>query len=212
MVQKRTNTEKDMLINEIIDREFAMFDKVNGMHGRASCQDDFDTFYIMRFSQHNLFSFASLYSYLSDLQEAKAKGENLITNKYSYMMEKTHKEYFETSLKPFLPEIDAEKKSAISNIVRIFKNAYDKMYPLYPNIFKSGRELSSKEEVSVLSYLSSELKTYSKRTLLLIEKDCLDMDKSFINPLKYLYQNIAFFYGFQSLEEFESIFKNNNHN
>ena len=41
-------TEKDSLINEIIDIVFSMFDKVKGMNGRAPCQNNFKTFYAMR--------------------------------------------------------------------------------------------------------------------------------------------------------------------
>jgi len=39
-------TDKDSLINEIIDIEFSMFDKVKGMNGRAPCQNNFKTFYL----------------------------------------------------------------------------------------------------------------------------------------------------------------------
>ena len=40
-------TDKDELINRIIDAEWAMFDEVDNIGGRAGCQDDGRTFYIM---------------------------------------------------------------------------------------------------------------------------------------------------------------------
>ena len=88
-------TDKDRLINEIIDIEFSMFDKVKGMNGRAPCQNNFKTFYAMRYSQHNAFSEKTLLSYKNDLINAGHEGRNLITEKYAYMMEFTDKDYYE---------------------------------------------------------------------------------------------------------------------
>ena len=48
---KRRETPKDRMIDDIIDIEWNMFDKVNNAGGRAACQDDWWTFYAMRFSQ-----------------------------------------------------------------------------------------------------------------------------------------------------------------
>ena len=44
---KRRATPKDDLINEIVEVEWEMFDKVNNAGGRAACQDDEWTFYAM---------------------------------------------------------------------------------------------------------------------------------------------------------------------
>ena len=48
-----SEVDKLTLINTIIDIEYAMFDKVESLGGRADCQDDKHSFYIMRCSQHN---------------------------------------------------------------------------------------------------------------------------------------------------------------
>ena len=47
---KKNDTSKDGLINRIIELEWDMFDKVTNTGGRAACQDDEWTFYVMRFS------------------------------------------------------------------------------------------------------------------------------------------------------------------
>ncbi len=47
---KRRDGHKDELINRIIDMEWSMFDQVVNMGGRAPCQDDEWTFYVMRAS------------------------------------------------------------------------------------------------------------------------------------------------------------------
>ena len=204
MLVKRETTNKDRLINKIIDVEFALFDQVKDMDGRASCQDDFKTFYIMRFSQHNLFEEGSLLSYLLDLERARAEGINLITNKYSYMMEGSDREYYERYLKPFLPPSDEEKERVIGAITSLFEEAYNRLLPLYPRLLQSGRGMSEGRGVSVLLYLSCELKIYSAETLTRIRKDMEGLIRSGINPVEKLYKTMLEFYGIGSLYELEN--------
>ena len=52
MAENREYNSKDELIKQIISEEYKMFSEVSNIGGRASCQDDFDTFYIMRYAQH----------------------------------------------------------------------------------------------------------------------------------------------------------------
>ena len=54
MAENREYNSKDELINQIISEEYRMFSEVQNIGGRASCQDDYDTFYIMRCAQHNM--------------------------------------------------------------------------------------------------------------------------------------------------------------
>lgn len=77
---------KEEKIQKIISIEWAMFDWVNKGKGRASCQDDPETFVMMRQSQFDAWSEELIDSYLSDLLVADAKGINLIELKYIYMM------------------------------------------------------------------------------------------------------------------------------
>ena len=69
---KVRETDKDELINRIIDAEWAMFDEVDNIGGRAGCQDDGRTFYIMRYSNHCCLSERTLVSYYDDLTDAAA--------------------------------------------------------------------------------------------------------------------------------------------
>ncbi len=48
MKENNEYNSKDELIRRIISEEYRMFSEVQNIGGRASCQDDFDTFYIMR--------------------------------------------------------------------------------------------------------------------------------------------------------------------
>ena len=64
MAENREYNSKDELINQIISEEYRMFSEVQNIGGRASCQDDYDTFYIMRCAQHSIFAENTLYQAL----------------------------------------------------------------------------------------------------------------------------------------------------
>ena len=44
MMEKIENSAKERLVRQIISEEYRMFSNVQNIGGRASCQDDFDTF------------------------------------------------------------------------------------------------------------------------------------------------------------------------
>ena len=77
------------LTDRIIEKEFSMFTTVNQGHDRADCQDDKETFTIMRKSQFSAYDILTLESYLQDLLAAEAGHRNLVTEKYAWMMAKT---------------------------------------------------------------------------------------------------------------------------
>ena len=80
---------KEQLIEKIVELEWQQFQKVQNEGGRASCQDNRPTFNIMRTSQFLVWEMEILESYYQDLQDADAKGWNLLTEKYARMMEST---------------------------------------------------------------------------------------------------------------------------
>lgn len=79
------NVNKD-IITEIIRLEWEMFNRVNNIGGRAECQNEKDTFFVMRYSNYFLFSTETLQSCLRDFKQAKSSGRNLIEEKYLYSM------------------------------------------------------------------------------------------------------------------------------
>ena len=80
------------IIEQIVQTEWEMFQKVQNQGGRASCQDDWPTSEIMRRSQHEIWAMDTLDSYRADLSEALGRGENLVAFKYGYMMRITFPE------------------------------------------------------------------------------------------------------------------------
>ena len=106
------------MIDEIIQREWEFFQKVHNIGGRASCQDDFETFYLQRKGQFEVFYDNLLQSYLQDLKDAKAIGRNLVMEKYAYMMESTDFQYFQT-IKGDLPVLDFKQRELIDYICQV---------------------------------------------------------------------------------------------
>ena len=71
------------MIEEIIQREWEFFQDVHNIGGRASCQDDYETFFLQRRGQFAVFFPEVNASYLQDLKDAKARGQNPIMEKYA---------------------------------------------------------------------------------------------------------------------------------
>ena len=98
-------SKKDDLVSKIIEREWDMFQNVENIGGKASCQQDYQTFEIMRYSQAMSWSEETLESYLKDLQKAQKNKRNLLTEKYARMMESTSPlEY--AQIESLLPPLD----------------------------------------------------------------------------------------------------------
>ena len=74
------------IIEKIVALEWKQFDRVKNEGGRADCQDDFQTFSIMRKSQYLAWTEELLHSLYQDLVDEEQKGWNLIMEKYARMM------------------------------------------------------------------------------------------------------------------------------
>lgn len=157
------------LTDRIIEKEFSMFTTVNQGHDRADCQDDKETFTIMRKSQFSAYDIFTLESYLQDLLAAEAGHRNLVAEKYAWMMAKTAPADF-VKLRDLLPAISDTKQKLVQDILNIYGQWTQEFYRLYPHLSGQGRSFDDDSQsplgaTSSMTYMEGELLTYSEHTL-----------------------------------------------
>ena len=194
----------DIAISRIVDMEWNMFQNVNNIGGRASCQEDYDTFKINRYSQAENWSEAALKSYLADLEQADRDGRNLLSEKYARMMASTSPSEYER-IAHLLPLLDDEILSLVDKITNIVIEWEEAVANTYPYIAKRGRSLRSSQDTpfatSVETYLRGELMTYSQRTLELICEHYLQQKSAGLNGSEIILDRMVKRYGYGSLRE-----------
>ena len=192
------------MIEEIIEREWAFFDQVQHIDGRAACQDDFETFQIQRTAQFKAYNHDTLASYLQDLRTYKKMGYNPMMLKYARMMETSDPEYYQT-IKEQLPPINAMTSQLIEAIVSIEVTMREEFNELYPSFAKKVRVTHTSEDekdsVSFETYLRGELSTYSSRTLYLYGQMIVHMANQNENMIIKIQEETVKAYGYQSLED-----------
>lgn len=197
---------RNSLIEKIVKLEWAQFDKVKNEGGRADCQDDWNTFSIMRRSQYMAWPDALLNSFYSDLTEADQKGWNLIMEKYARMMESTAPERYE-ELKATLP-VRNEKRLAIQEeIIKIQVAWMEELAKNYPKLAGNARSIHTAEDnaynTSYETYLRGEIGTYSEETLLLYGKFIVELSQKGDNLAYLIMEHTVHLYGYDSLEDAE---------
>ena len=207
MDQLKEELTNDELIGKLVQLEWEAFDKVKNEGGRANCQDDWNTFSIMRKSQYMEWTKEMLLSYINDFEEASAKGWNLITEKYGRMMETTTPDIYQNIKKDF-PILSWEKKNIIEEIVKIQVAFMEDLASQYPKVAGTARSVHTYEDnpynTSYETYLRGELSTYSDHTLELYGRFIVEYYRNGQNLAESIMKNTANLYGYDSLEELES--------
>lgn len=194
------------VIEQIVNMEWEMFQNVRNTGGRASCQDDFETFEIMRKSQFLVWDTSLLESYWQDLQEGKLQGRNLVMEKYAYMMESTAPEEYK-EIAEGLPEISEEKQAMIEQITAIQVGWREEFAEKYPHLSGQARIIHTSEDtlndISFETYLRGELKTYSMETLVRYGRNVVAFVREGKNMTEEIMRHTTAFYGYKTLKDAE---------
>lgn len=194
------------LVDTIAKKEFEAFDKVKNEGGRASCQNDWPTFSVMRKSQYLTWDRDMLIQYIYDFVREYELGHNLITEKYGRMMESTAPKAYEKIAHNFEPLSD-EKKTIIEQIVDIQMNMLHEFSEEYPGLAGNARSFHTYEDnivnTSYETYLRGEISTYSDKMLQLYAQYVINSAINGINIAKITIENTAKLYGYDDLNSFE---------
>jgi hypothetical protein len=195
---------RERLTSAIIEREWTMFQAVPSAGGKAVCQEDPDTFRIMRASQAASWSEAALESYLNDLTEAENSGRNLLTEKYARMMQSTWPDEY-ARIEHLLPPLDPMAAELIQETVGVILKWEQELSEKYPHILRRARPIFTTEDspgiTSQETYLKGELATYSARTLELYLAHIRQLESEGVNGSAITLAHTMRLYGFNSLEE-----------
>ena len=198
---------KAALVKELVALEWEAFDKVENEGGRADCQDDWNTFSVMRTSQYATWTEEMLRSYIHDFHVANNNGWNLIAEKYARMMESTTPTRYE-QIKDSLPVLSPEKKEIINAIVEIQVKWMEEFAEKYPKAASNARSIHSEEDhpfnTSYETYLRGELGTYSDETLDLYGRFIAKLCSEEKNLAEMTMYQTAILYGYESLEDLEN--------
>jgi hypothetical protein len=143
------NERREKLLHEIVAIELRMFLTVH-TSGPTACQEQPETFKLMRKAGFYVLSDETLESYLSDLQEAMEENRNLVELKYA-------------RIDNLIPPLS--NNLVIDRIVEVEGRWLKELEQKYPSTFRDRADFATGV------YLRSELETYSDRTLQLYFKD-----------------------------------------
>ena len=167
--EKIEEIERIESVNKIIGIEWNMFQNVNNIGGRASCQDDHETFVIMRRSQFENWPEELLEAYLDYIENAERLGRNLIAEKYGRMMKYTEPRYYEENIKPYISPLSAREEKMIDEVIEIIVPWEKDFAARYPKLGRASRPVTAAGDAggftSMETYARGELGTYSEELL-----------------------------------------------
>ncbi|MDE7321388.1 MAG: DUF4125 family protein [Lachnospiraceae bacterium] len=187
----------------IAKAEFEAFDKVQNEGGRASCQNNWPTFKIMRMSQYMTWTEDMLLQYLYEFKTSYEKGRNMIEEKYARMMESTAPDEY-ARFADKLPPISGDKKTVMEQIIGFQVKWMEEFAAAYPNLAGNARAIHTSEDLpydtSYETYLRGELGTYSDRMLEMYGRYVVEFAQNGKNLTYEIMRNTVRFYGYKDLE------------
>lgn len=187
----------------IAKAEFEAFDKVQNEGGRASCQNNWTTFKVMRMSQYMTWTEDMLLQYLYEFKTNYEHGRNMVEEKYARMMESTAPEDYATFADQ-LPTLSKEKKAIMEQVIGLQVKWMEEFALAYPNLVEDARRIHTSEDLpddtSYETYLRGELGTYSDRMLEMYGRYIVAHAQENKNVAREIMENTVHFYGYQSLD------------
>ena len=206
LIYSEVKSTKEELVDEIVSLEWEAFDKVQNEGGRASCQDNWTTFEIMRKSQYLEWKYEMLVSFINDFKEANARGWNLIAEKYGRMEKSTAPDRY-ALIESEMPPHTERQDALIEYICAIQVEMMEEVAGKYPKMAGNARSIRStsdtKWNTSYETYLRGELGTYTEETLVLYGAFIAELVNKGINLSQRILTNTALLYGYKSLDDAE---------
>lgn len=194
---------KEELVKEIVLLEWNAFDEVLNEGGRASCQDDWETFSIMRTSQYNTWTMPMLLQYVVEFRLNLYKGWNPIMEKYGRMEQNTVPDKWDKIKKEF-PVIVPEVQEIMEEIIKIQVKWMEEFAEAYPGMASNARRIHSYEDkpwdTSYETYLRGEMGTYSDKMLKLYGHFIVDLANRGENLAFLIMTETVKLYGYESLD------------
>lgn len=204
--RKVSAMSKEEYVEKIVALEWKQFDKVENEGGRADCQNNWNTFSIMRKSQYLTWTEELLASFYQDLMDAEEKGWNLITEKYARMMESTAPEKY-AGLEKDLPKRSEDRIAIQEEIIKIQVGWMEEFADKYPKMAGNARSIHTGEDTpyntSYETYLRGELGTYSEETLILYGRFIVSVQQAGKNLAYEIMNQTALLYGYESVKDAE---------
>lgn len=172
----------EALLNEIIERELAMFLAVPA-EGAPACQKRPKTFRLMRWMSLSVHDDATLDSYLNDLKHAEAQGRNVMVEKYARMDNRLPP----LTANPLVDFITREEAAFLAEAARRYPHA----------VPGQGGD-------AFRHYMRCELETWSDATLALYGAEILRAREEGRNPALERYERLWRRLGYASLAEREA--------
>lgn len=187
--QSAPDTEQLEYIQSIILYEWDSFDRVVNFEKRAACQDNIEQFVLMRMAQYLSFSHQVLKSLLADFKRAHEEGRNLISEKYARMMSYTDVVQYERDIKANLKYVSPVKEELICSIRAIYQDSCERCNDMVQTQLHARPYVSQAKNISALDYFTSEIASWSYRSLRLFMQDLKALPQR--NYVEEHYLNLA---------------------
>ncbi len=191
----------------IAKAEFEAFDKVQNEGGRASCQNNWPTFKVMRMSQYMTWDEDMLLQYLYEFKTNYANGRNMVEEKYARMMASTAPEEY-AAFADKLPQNSKEKQEIMEQIIALQVKWMEEFAQQYPKLADNARTIHTNEDLpydtSYETYLRGELGTYSDKLIEMYGRYVVEYARNGKSVAREIMANTVRFYGYKSFEEAES--------